>query len=98
MIRQRVLIDIEFAIDEAHFTLAHLAGNVCGISAVAEANVRQAVTEAGVREAVAERLIRANWADHGLEPQRSVITTRSLTSGGDFVEVVLPADPGVTAY
>ena len=97
MIRQRVLIDIEFAVDETQFALAQLAGNVCGISAVTEASVRRAVTEAGVREAVAERLIRANWADQGLEPQRSVITTHTSTLGGDFVEVVLPADPGVTA-
>ena len=97
MIRQRVLIDIEFAIDETQFTLAQLADNVFGISAVAEASVRRVVTEAGVREAVAEGLIRANWADKGLEPQRSVITTRTSTLGGDFVEVVLPADPGVAA-
>ena len=88
MIRQRVLIDIEFTVDETQFKLAQLVDDAIGISDV---------TEAGVREAVTERLIRANWADQGLAPQRSVVTTRASTPGGDFVEVVLPADPGVTA-
>ena len=88
MIRQRVLIDIEFTVDEAQFTLAQRADDTFCLCAV---------TAAGVREAVAERLIRADWAGQGLAPQRSVITTRASTSGGDFYEVVLPADPGVTA-
>ena len=44
MIRQRVLIDIEFAIDEAQFTLAQLMDDVVGISNVTETGVSEAIT------------------------------------------------------
>lgn len=86
MIRHRVLIDIEFTVDEARFKIAQLADDATGVSDV---------TEADVRIAVACRLIQVDWRDAGLAPQRSTVTTRASTSEGDFVQVVLPADSGV---
>ena len=88
MIRQRVLIDIEFAVDETQFKLAQLDGNTEGISDV---------TETGVCEAVSAEIIHADWAAQGLTPQRSTITTRICTSSGKFVEMLLPADISVIA-
>lgn len=88
MIRQRVLIDIEFSIDETQFKLAQLVDNSVGISDV---------TETGVREAVTASIVQTDWAAQGLAPQRSTITTRTSTSGGKFVEIVLPADTSVIA-
>ena len=88
MIRQRVLIDIEFAIDETQFKQAQLLGDVVGVCDV---------TETSVREAVTEGIIQANWAALGLAPQRSTITTRISTPSGKFVAMLLPADTGVVA-
>ena len=88
MIRQRVLIDIEFAVDETQFKLAQLLDDVAGISDV---------TETGVCEAVTAEIIHADWAAQGLIPQRSTITTRTSTPSGKFVEMLLPADTSVIA-
>ena len=88
MIRQRVLIDIEFVVDETQFKLAQLLDNMVGISDVTETDVREAVT-AGI--------IHADWAAQGLIPQRSTITTRTSTPSGKFVEILLPADTSVIA-
>ena len=88
MIRQRVLIDIEFVVDETQFKLAQLVDNVVGISDV---------TETGIREAVTAGIIQADWAAQGLTPQRSTITTRTPTPSGKFVEILLPADTSVIA-
>jgi len=88
VIRQRVLIDIEFTVDETQFKLAQLVHDAVGISDV---------TETGVREAVTAGIIQANWAAQGLTPQRSTITTRTSTASGKFVEVLLPADTSVIA-
>jgi hypothetical protein len=88
MIRQRVLIDIEFAVDETQFKLAQLLDDVAGISDV---------TETGVCEAVTAEIIHADWAAQGLIPQRSTITTRTCTPSGKFVEILLPADTSVIA-
>ena len=88
MIRQRVLIDIEFVVDETQFKLAQLLDNMVGISDV---------TETGVREAVTAGIIHVDWAAQGLAPQRSTITTRASTSSGKFVEILLPADTSVIA-
>jgi len=88
MIRQRVLIDIEFTVDETRFKLAQLVDNMEGISDV---------TETGIREAVTAEIIHADWAAQGLTPQRSTITTRTCTSSGKFVEILLPADISVIA-
>jgi len=84
--RQRVLIDIEFAVDEAQFKAAHLVDDVTGVSDV---------TDADIRDVVAGRLIDADWAEQGLAPQRSSVVTRLATAAGEFVEVIVPADPGV---
>ena len=88
MIRQRVLIDIEFTVDETQFKLARLSDDAAGISDV---------TETGVREAVTAGIIQADWAAQGLAPQRSTITTRTSTASGKFVEVLLPGDISVSA-
>ena len=88
MIRQRVLIDIEFAVDETQFKLTQLTDDAVGVSDV---------TETGVREAVTAGIIHADWAAQGLSPQRSTIITRTSTSSGKFVEVLLPADTSVIA-
>ena len=88
MIRQRVLIDIEFAVDETQFKLAQLLDDVAGISDV---------TETGVCEAVTAEIIHADWAAQGLIPQRSTITTRTSTPSGKFVAMLLPADTSVIA-
>jgi len=88
VIRQRVLIDIEFAVDETQFKLTQLADDAVGISDV---------TETGVREAVSAGIIHADWAAQGLAPQRSTITTRTSTPSGKFVEMRLPADTSVIA-
>ena len=69
MIRQRVLIDIELAIDETQLKLAQLEGTTEGISKV---------TEIGACEAVTAEKMCANWAAQGLTPRRSTITTRTL--------------------
>ena len=83
MIRQQVLIDIEFAIDETQFKLAQLEGTTEGISDV---------TETGVCEAVAAKIMCADWAAQGLTSRRSTITTRTCTPSGKFVAMLLPAD------
>ena len=88
MIRQRVLIDIEFAIDETQFKQAQLLDDLVGVCDV---------TETGVREAVTAGIIHADWAAQGLAPQRSTITTRISTSSGKFIALLLPADTGVIA-
>ena len=88
MIRQRVLIDIEFAVHETQFKLAQLLDDVAGISDV---------TETGVCEAVTAEIIHADWAAQGLIPQRSTITTRTSTPSGKFVAMLLPADTSVIA-
>lgn len=84
----RVIIDIEFTVDETRFKMAQLAKDP---SAVWD------VSEAGVREAVVNRLIAVDWAELGLHPKRSTVTTRPSTRDGDFVEVLLPAESGVIA-
>ena len=88
MIRQRVLIDIEFAVDEAPFKMASLLDDETGVADV---------TDAEVRERVTGRLIEADWALQGLLPRRSRVTTRTAAPGGGFLELVLPADAGVVA-
>lgn len=88
MISHRVLIDIEFTIDEDQFKSAQLADGATGVSDV---------TDAGVREVVAGRLIQVVWADQGLTPRRSTVSTREQAADGEFFEVVLPAETGVTS-
>jgi hypothetical protein len=84
--RHRVLIDIEFTVDEDRFKLAQLSDDASGVSDV---------TDAGVRDAVTSRLVRAEWADHGLAPLRSIVTTRPLTADGNYTDVHVSSDPGV---
>jgi len=88
MIRQRVLIDIEFAVDETQYKLAQLDGNIEGISDV---------TETGVCESVSAEIIHADWVAQGLTPRRSTITTRTCTASRKFVAMLLPADTSVIA-
>ncbi len=85
MTQHRILIDIEFAVDEGEFKVAQLADDATGVSEV---------TEAGVRDAVTGGLIHANWAEQGLVPLRSIVTTRPLGPAGNYAEVRLPAEPG----
>lgn len=84
--RRRVLIDIEFAVDEEKFKVAQLPDDATGVSDI---------TDASVREAVAIRVLRADWAAQGLQPQRSTVTTRASATNGGFPAVVVPADAGV---
>ena len=88
MIRQRVLIDIEFAVDETQFKLTQLADDAVHVSDV---------TETDIREAVSVEIIHADWAAQGLTPRRSTVTTRTCTSSGKFVAMLLPADTSVIA-
>ncbi|CAN5358695.1 hypothetical protein BH10ACT7_BH10ACT7_30410 [soil metagenome] len=87
MIRQRVLIDIEFTVDETQLKVARLAVDPTGVSDV---------TDSDILEAVAGRLTEVDWAPRGLTLQRSIVTTRAVSVEGVFVEVTLPADRGVT--
>ena len=88
MIRRRVLIDIEFAVDETQFKIARLAEDPSGVSDV---------TDDDVREVVTSHLLDANWGRQGLAPQRSIVTTRSSTPRGEFEALVVPPDLGVVA-
>lgn len=86
MTLHRVLIDIEFAVDEDLFKLAQLCEDASGISDV---------TDAGVRDAVTSRLVLAEWAERGLAPLRSIVTTRSQSADGGYASVPVPSDPSV---
>ena len=86
MKRQRMLIDIEFAVDETAFKSAQLVEDGTGVSDV---------TDADIRNVVVGRLIGTDWARHGLAPRHSSVITRLATAAGEFVEVIVPADPGV---
>jgi hypothetical protein len=84
--RHRVLIDIEFTVDEDRFKLAQLSDDASGVSDV---------TDAGVRDAVTSRLVLAEWAAHGLAPLRSIVTTRPQSADGNWARVDVLSDPGV---
>jgi hypothetical protein len=86
--QHRVLVDIQFAVDDERFGIARLNENPSG---------DPDVTEAGIRDAVATRLIGAEWAAQGITPTRSVVTTRELTSdGAGYESAFLPAEPNLT--
>ncbi|MFB2580506.1 hypothetical protein ACEXQD_04585 [Herbiconiux sp. P15] len=66
MNRHRVIIDVEFSVDEDQFKAHQLTGHATGVSDV---------TDPGLRDAIAQLIIQADWADQGLEPLRSLVTT-----------------------
>ncbi|MFB2596669.1 hypothetical protein ACEXQE_02650 [Herbiconiux sp. P17] len=72
MTNHRVLVDIEFTVDEDRFKIDQLADDATGVSDV---------TDTGLRDAVSRLLIRADWTEHGLAPLRSLVTTSPLTPG-----------------
>jgi hypothetical protein len=84
--RHRVLIDVEFTIDEEPYKLAQLMHDASGISDV---------TDSGVRDAISRLLARVDWAAQGLEPLRSIVTTRSASSDGLYADAHVPADHGI---
>ncbi|MCS5723034.1 hypothetical protein N1028_13435 [Herbiconiux sp. CPCC 203407] len=67
MTNHRVLVDLEFDVDEDRFKIDQLTDNATGVSDV---------TDPGLRDAISRILIRADWAEHGLTPVRSVVTSR----------------------
>jgi hypothetical protein len=85
--RHRVLIDIEFTVDDDRFKLAHLRDDAIGVSDV---------TDVGVRDAVTGVLVHTDWANQGLAPLRSIVTSRPLTKHG-YEGSYIPADSGVDA-
>lgn len=86
MIRRRVLIDIEFAVDEDRFKVSQLSDAAGGVSDV---------TDPGVRDAVSQALVQTDWAERGLAPLRSVVTTRSECDDGLYQGTLVAPDPGV---
>lgn len=87
MAQHRVLIDIQFDVDENQYKLAQLTDDATGVSEV---------TEAGVRDVVTCGLIGVDWAQQGLAPIRSTVTTRAISPGGGYARVCVPADPDIT--
>jgi hypothetical protein len=87
LIRHRVLIDIQFDVDEVQYKLAQLTHDATGVSEV---------SEEGVRDIVTSGLIGVDWAQQGLAPIRSTVTTRVLSPGGGYAQVYVPADPDIT--
>lgn len=83
---RRVLIDIEFAVDEDRFMLAKLSEDPSGVADI---------TDPGVRDAVSRALVCTDWAEHGLAPLRSVVTTRQRRRDGRYQGSRVPPDPGV---
>jgi hypothetical protein len=84
----RVLIDVEFTVDEDRFKLAQLTDDATGVSDV---------SDAGIRDAVTRLLIGADWTKHGLTPLRSVVITRALNPDGCYDDADVPRGPGVSA-
>jgi hypothetical protein len=83
-----VLLDIEFAIDDEQYKLAQLTHDATGVSEV---------TDVGVCDVLTNQLNRVDWAENGLTPLRSSVTTRLRAPDGNYAPVNLPADPGVAA-
>ncbi|MCS5732479.1 hypothetical protein [Herbiconiux daphne] len=71
MTLHRVLIDVQFSVDEDRFKIDQLADDATGVSDV---------TDPGVRDAISRLLIRADWAEHGLAPLRSIVTTTAVSA------------------
>jgi hypothetical protein len=88
MTRHRVLIDVEFTVDEHQFKMVHLPEDPSGVSDVTEASVRDAVTDG---------LIATDWAEQGLAPVRSMVSTRHLNLSGTYDAEDVPPDGGVGA-
>jgi hypothetical protein len=84
--RRRVLIDIEFAVDEDRFKVSQLSDDAEGVSDV---------TDPGVRDAVSQALVETDWAERGLAPLRSVVTTRAQRDDGLYKGTRVEPDPGV---
>lgn len=88
MTQHRLLIDIQFFLDAEKFKVSQLVDDASGVSEV---------TDEGVRDAVTARLIRIDWAELGLLPLQSIITSRVPSTTGEYPLVCVPADSGVTA-
>ena len=86
MIREQVLIDIEFANDETQFKLAQLDGTTEGISDV---------TQTGVCKAITAEKVCADWATQKLAPQCSTIIACTCTPSGKFLAMLMTADIGL---
>ena len=67
MTQYRLLIDIQFDLDAEKFKVSQLVDDASGVSEV---------TDDGVRDAVMARLIKIDWAELGLMPLRSIVTSR----------------------
>ena len=67
MTQYRLLIDIQFDLDAEKFKVSQLVDDASGVSEV---------TDDGVRDVVTARLIEVDWAEVGLQPLRSIVTSR----------------------
>ncbi|MCS5718759.1 hypothetical protein N1027_11505 [Herbiconiux sp. CPCC 205763] len=86
MSHHRVLVDIEFVLDDEAFKVAHLTDDATGVSDA---------TDAAVRDAVASVLIHAEWDHYVVSPLRSIVTVRPLKADGRYDELLLPGEHGV---
>jgi hypothetical protein len=83
--RHRVLVDIEFTVDEDRFKFAQIEDGLDGISDA---------TAPAVRNAVSIALTRALWTEQGLSPLRSIVTSRSRERDGSYRALLVPGDRG----
>lgn len=84
--QHRVLVDIQFTVDNDQFKVAQLSDDATGVSEV---------TEAAIRNVVGACLTDVDWAKKGLAPLRAVVTMGTRTPSGDYAEVLFPAEPGI---
>jgi hypothetical protein len=87
--RRRVIVDIEFTVDEGAFKSARLVHDAAGVSDP---------TDDAVRDVVAGVVIQQDWSAQGLTPLRSTVTARALNAAGDYDDVVLAGDRGLELF
>jgi hypothetical protein len=83
LICHRVHIEVEFTVDEERFKLARLTDDASGVSDVADV---------GVRDAISRLLGGADWAEHGLTPLRSIVTTQAPQRASPFRSIPVAAE------
>jgi len=83
--RFRVVVDLEFRVDDDAFKAAALSLDGTGVSDV---------SDSVMRDVVSRMLIDHDWTLHGVRPLRSIVTPRILGAGGWYESVNLARDRG----
>lgn len=85
MTRCRVVVDLEFRVDDDVIKAAALSLDDTGVADVSDGMVR---------DLVSTMLIGADWSAHGVRPLRSIVTPRTLSRAGWYDALHLSPDRG----